>query len=84
MKHPHIELNSWEVMAPDRRTWTASINEGYRLAGEDRSGKRDNERKFCPLPAVFTCTPCDRTCACRIGLFCDIRACKEKISSLKT
>ena len=83
LKSAHIEVDTWETMAPDRTKWRHVVKDGMRMAEDDRAAVRESKRRRRKTTAtadtVFVCDDCTRDCHSRIGLDSHRRRCSSTV-----
>jgi len=84
LRSAHIDIESWEDTASDRKSWRHAVKSGIRQAEADRSQLREQKRQTRKAStatqmddSIFICDDCDRDCHSRIGLHSHRRRCSS-------
>ena len=81
MKALELDPNNWEQVAADGNKWRKELHQGLQTGEQEAIDKRARHKirqTTRPIkPSTFKCTPCDRDCHSRVGLYSHSRSCSS-------
>ena len=81
MKALELDPNNWEQVAADGNKWRKELHQGLQTGEQEAIDKRTSHKirqTTRPIkPSTFKCTPCDRDCHSRVGLYSHSRSCSS-------